>query len=49
MEILINTLYATLTWIAAFYIGFDIWLGWALLAMAVLQSLALLVTALRQL
>ena len=49
MSILVNTLYAILTWLAAFTIGFDGWLGWALLAMAVLQSVALLIEAVRNL
>jgi len=49
MSILINTLYAVLTWFATFTIGFDGWLGWALLAMAVLQTWALVVTAVRDL
>lgn len=45
MSILINTLYTILTWIAAFVIGFDNWLGWALLAMGLLQAFALAVEA----
>ena len=47
MSILINTLYAILTWTAAFVIGFNGWLGWALVAMAVLQSWAVLITAVK--
>lgn len=50
MSILVNTLYAILTWTTAFVVGFDgqwAWLGWSLLAMAVLQSWAVMVTAVR--
>lgn len=49
MSFIVNTLYAILTWIAAFVIGFDGWLGWALLGMAVLQSWATLWSAVKQL
>lgn len=49
MSTLVNTLYSILTWLAAFTIGFDGWLGWALLVMAIVQSWATLVAAVKEL
>ena len=48
MSILVNTIYTILTWIAAFVIGFGNWLGWALLAMALLQSFGVIWVALQR-
>lgn len=45
MKYIVNTLYAILTWLAAFVVGFSgswAWLGWSLLGMAALQTCALL-------
>lgn len=39
MTFIINAFYAYITWVAAFTIGFDGWIGWALLACAILQSI----------
>lgn len=49
MTHVVNTLYSILTWIATFTIGFDGWLGWALLGMAILQSWGTLLNAVREL
>lgn len=51
MSILINTLYAILTWVSAFVIGGLssewVWLVWCLVAMATLQSWAIVIEAWR--
>lgn len=51
MSILINTIYAALTWLAVSAIGFSGewgWLGIALAVMAALQTFALLYEAVRK-
>lgn len=48
MATVINVLYAILTWLAAFAVGFGSWLGWALLGMAILQSVCTLIVAVKE-